>query len=176
MKNFRSTVIGFAVLIVLVSAGAAQSLSGSNTVFTDDIAPKAVHGSDIADNAVSGRTVYPDSITGADVNESTLSPRTFFAQVSAAGVVVRGSSAGISAVRKGGGIYVVAFPRNMTDCVAHANVAAFVGGTTTYLGADATVEMGRSNTAGAKTNEVGVVLYYAGSSRDSDFVLTAICP
>ncbi len=100
---------------MLMSAGAAQSLAGSNTVFTDDIAPKAVHGSDIADNAVSGRTVYPNRITGADVNEATLSPRIFLAQVTKTRVVARSSSAGISAVRKGVGLYEVAFPPTPTS-------------------------------------------------------------
>lgn len=71
--KIRSTLLGTTALVVLLTAGAAQSLSGSNTVFTDDIAPKQVYNSDLADNAVSGGKVYDNSLSGADIRNGTLS-------------------------------------------------------------------------------------------------------
>ena len=66
--------LGYTALTVMLTAGAAQSLSGSNTVFTDDIASGNVFNSDLATNAVTGAKVYPNSVTGADVNEKSLVP------------------------------------------------------------------------------------------------------
>jgi hypothetical protein len=72
--NIRSAIIGTTLLVVLLTAGAAQSLSGSNTVFTDDIVNGQVRNEDIAANAIGGGRVNDNSLTGADVNESTLVP------------------------------------------------------------------------------------------------------
>jgi len=69
----RSTIIGYTVLTLLLTAGAAHSLSGSNTVFSDDIVDGAVTTADIKTNAISGSRILDNAVTGADVNESTLS-------------------------------------------------------------------------------------------------------
>lgn len=58
---------GYAALVVLVSAGAAESLAGTNTVFTDDIVPGGVSTSDIRENAVTGSRVRNSSLTGSDL-------------------------------------------------------------------------------------------------------------
>jgi hypothetical protein len=71
--NIRYATFAAVLLVILVTAGAAQSLSGSNTVASDDIINGQVYGPDIANNAVSGAKIYPNSVTGADINESTLS-------------------------------------------------------------------------------------------------------
>lgn len=60
-------VAGYATLTVLLSAGAAQSLSASNTVFTDDIVDGQVTYADIRDNAMTGKKILNNSITGADL-------------------------------------------------------------------------------------------------------------
>jgi hypothetical protein len=72
MKSYRSTIIGFATLIVLLSAGAAQSLSGTNTVDSGDIVDGQVAYSDIRSNAITGSKVLDNSIAGTDISESTL--------------------------------------------------------------------------------------------------------
>ena len=69
-------------LILLLTAGAAQSLAGSNTVFTDDLVAGAVATSDIRDNAVTSGKVaaggifnsdlHDDAITGAKVLDETI--------------------------------------------------------------------------------------------------------
>jgi len=78
----RSTIISFAGLVLLLTAGAAQGLSGSNTVFSDDIVdgtithgdvkPNSLGGSRLLNNAITGSKVFNNSITGTDVNEATL--------------------------------------------------------------------------------------------------------
>lgn len=83
MQRHGSAIIGYVVLIVLLSGGAAQSLSGSNTVFSDDIVDKAVTANDLGtnsvtkvkvnDDAIGSAEVVDDSLTGADIKESTLS-------------------------------------------------------------------------------------------------------
>ena len=45
--NLKSTVIGSTLLVVLLTAGAAQSLSGSNTVTSDDIVDRTIVANDI---------------------------------------------------------------------------------------------------------------------------------
>lgn len=68
MNNHRSTIVGFAILIVLMGAGAAQGLAGSNTVFTDDIVDGQVAYSDIRDGAMTGKKILDNSVTGVDIN------------------------------------------------------------------------------------------------------------
>lgn len=81
--DVRSAVLGLAALVILLTAGAAQSLSGSNTVYSDDIVDNAVTSADlgtnsvtkpkVADNAIGGAEVLNNALTGSDINESTLS-------------------------------------------------------------------------------------------------------
>lgn len=72
MMKVRSAVLGTAVLVVMLTAGAAQSLAGSNTVFSDDIVDGQVAYADIRDNAMTGKKILDNSVTGADVNEASL--------------------------------------------------------------------------------------------------------
>jgi hypothetical protein len=60
-----------AVFLVL-SGGTAVALSGSNTVFSDDIVDGEVQNGDLGSNAVSGSKVFPSSLTGSDVAPSGL--------------------------------------------------------------------------------------------------------
>lgn len=77
-----AAVAGYVGLVVLVSAGAATGLSGSNTVYSDDIVDRAITGADlgtnsvsrvkIQDNAVAGSEVIDGSITGAEVRDGSI--------------------------------------------------------------------------------------------------------
>lgn len=69
----RSTIIGFALLVLLLTAGAAQGLSGSNTVFSDDIVDGTIITSDIKTGAVSSSRILDNGVTGSDTNEASLS-------------------------------------------------------------------------------------------------------
>ena len=119
--SIRSSAIGLAVVVVLMGAGAAQSLAGSNTVFSDDIAPGEVGYSDLRENAVTSSRIAnngvfsgdiaDNSVTGTDINESTIPgfKRVYFARVESNGTVAHGDP-GTTASRTGTGLYRVYFP------------------------------------------------------------------
>jgi len=133
-----STIIGYTLLTLLLTAGAAQSLSGSNTVFTDDIVDGAVTTPDIKANAVSGSKILNNSVTGTDLNESTIPGfrRIFRAQVAATGTfasptftIVSGDASAAQGNPTGADV-LVTFPNvgNVTACIAFANSAGVTGG------------------------------------------------
>lgn len=62
----------FAALTVLLTAGTAQSLSGTNTVDSGDIIDGQVKYIDLKDGSVAGKKILDNSVTGTDINESTL--------------------------------------------------------------------------------------------------------
>ena len=68
----RANALALAIIIVMVSAGAAQGLSGKNKVFSNDLAEGAVHSSDIKNGTIRGKDVKNNSLTAKDIDESTL--------------------------------------------------------------------------------------------------------
>lgn len=88
MKRQRGTVsrptavAGYVAVVLVMSAGAATGLSGSNTVYSDDIVDTAVKTADlgtnsvsrskIQDNAVAGTEVLDGSLSGADIRDGGL--------------------------------------------------------------------------------------------------------
>jgi hypothetical protein len=81
-KHIRSNIIGYIALFFALSTGSAVALSGSNTVFTDDIAndtftsPTQGQGglvaADLRPGSVGTSEATDNSLTGTDINESTL--------------------------------------------------------------------------------------------------------
>jgi hypothetical protein len=67
MKSIPANVAGYVVLIVILTAGAAQSLAGTNTVDSGDIIDGTIATPDLKTGAVSGSKILDNSITGADV-------------------------------------------------------------------------------------------------------------
>jgi hypothetical protein len=63
----HTTVAAYLSLFLVVTGGTAFALSGSNTVFSDDITNGQVKNSDVGANAIGGGKVGNDSLTGADV-------------------------------------------------------------------------------------------------------------
>lgn len=175
----RSTIIGFAVLTVLLTAGAAQSLSGTNTVFTDDIADgnvttqdiraNAVTSSRIIDGGVFGTDIANNSVTGADVNEATLDGnRTFFARVRASGDLVDGDA--LDATKTAAGRYSVTFPFDVQPCAGTANTSDFPGFDNRLPNAVTHTIMALNNIAGV------VITTTSGVETDGAFVLVLVCP
>lgn len=128
----RSAILGSAALAVLLTAGAAQGLSGSNTVYTDDIVDGQVTTSDIRENAVTssriatggvfGTDVADNSLTGADINESTLAiKKVYAARVNSDGSLVAGGDATSTTHDATFAIYTVTFPRDVSNCTAVAS-------------------------------------------------------
>src|SRR3954454_12335332 len=82
-----ANVVATLSLFLVLSGGTAVALSGSNTVFSDDIVDNQVKSTDVRDDtltgggltaadleagSVGGSEVGNDSLTGADVKESSL--------------------------------------------------------------------------------------------------------
>lgn len=65
-------VVAYTVLLVVLSAGTAQSLSGSNTVFSDDIVNGQVGYADIRDRAVGSRKILDGSIGAIDLGANSV--------------------------------------------------------------------------------------------------------
>jgi hypothetical protein len=85
--HIRSNIIGYVALFFALSTGSAVALSGSNTVFTDDITDNQVYSADVRNDTLSGgglaaadlkpgsvgtSEVVNNSLTGADVSEPSL--------------------------------------------------------------------------------------------------------
>ena len=144
----RSVYDVFAALALFfaLAGGSAYALSGSNTVFNDDIVndevttadvrndnlgfgglyqqdlgPNSVASSEIASGAVGSSEVQDNSLTGADVNESSfnLPPTTTATFAGQGNVNVTNSFSQIVAKNLPAGTYAIA---------ATANIAAGVGG------------------------------------------------
>jgi hypothetical protein len=81
MKSAPASIVGYVVLVVILTAGAAQSLTGTNTVDSGDIIDGTINtrdlkagsiaGSRLLNNGITGSKILNDSLTGADINEST---------------------------------------------------------------------------------------------------------
>lgn len=166
MKKHRSAIVGFAILFVLMTAGAAQSLSGSNTVFTDDIVDGAIYNPDIHDRAVTGRKILDDSVTGVDLNEATIPgfKRTYIAKVNLDGTLASGDAT--SSLRYNPGLYYVYFPAAAKITYGCAAVAT---SRTQYS------PTGYVNTT-VNTDYVSVRVTANAANADRPFDLVVVCP
>jgi hypothetical protein len=85
--HIRSNVIGYIALFFALSTGSAVALSGSNTVFSDDIVDNEVKAADVRNDTLAGgglaaadlqassvgtSEVANNSLNGGDINESLL--------------------------------------------------------------------------------------------------------
>lgn len=68
----RSVIIGYTAMLVLLSAGAAQGLSGTNTVDSGDIIDGQVTTPDIRAGAVSESRLLDGAVTGNKVKNQSL--------------------------------------------------------------------------------------------------------
>jgi hypothetical protein len=67
-----ANVVASLALFLVLSGGTAVALTGSNTVFSDDIVNGQVKATDLGPGSVGGSEVQDNSVTGADVKESSL--------------------------------------------------------------------------------------------------------
>jgi hypothetical protein len=65
-------ILGYIALTVILTAGAAQSLTGRNTVDSGDIIDGTISTSDLKTSAVSGSKILNNAVTGTDVDEASL--------------------------------------------------------------------------------------------------------
>lgn len=68
----RANALALAIIIVLVTAGAAQSLTGSDTVFSDDIVDGQVTNADVAVNTLTGNRLKDSAVTTAKIKDGTI--------------------------------------------------------------------------------------------------------
>jgi len=115
------TLFGYAALTVLLTAGAAQSLAGSDTVFSDDIVAGAVATSDIRENAVTSSRIANGGVFGADINGSQAGlKKIFVTRVRANGTKISGdaTSSARAATLLPSGSYQLQFPFPVGSCAA----------------------------------------------------------
>lgn len=62
-------IIGYTALTVILTAGAAQSLAGTNTVDSGDIVDGTISTPDLKNGAVSGSKILDNSVTSADIQD-----------------------------------------------------------------------------------------------------------
>jgi hypothetical protein len=169
-------ILGYTALTVILTSGAAQSLSGSNTVFTDDIVDNHVTNADLGSNSVTSNKVASNTLTGSDINESTLDlPKVLKAFVRVYGQTneVISFSGAQSVTRTSEGAYRLKFDRNITACVP-----AVIPGIPANLTGNASSGP-FSPTASAfslPTDEIAVLfLNDSGAAADTSFMLTLAC-
>jgi hypothetical protein len=80
-QHLRSNIIGYIALFFALSTGSAVALSGSNTVFTDDIVDNQVYSGDVRNDTLSGGglgapDLRPNSVGASEVSNLTWQPLT----------------------------------------------------------------------------------------------------
>lgn len=168
--------LGYTALIVILTAGAAQSLSGSNTVFSDDIVDGAIYNPDIHDRAVTGAKVANDSLTGSDINEAAIPgfKKVFTTRIRANGTEQSGDAT--SAASAGStGVYNVTFGFNVAPCSPHVTSTDFFDHGSVTTGTWANTLIGNVT----DTNVIQVQLWRVASGAATpvagSFVLTLVC-
>lgn len=70
--NKRSAIVGYAAIVILMTAGAAQGLAGTNTVDSGDIVDGQVTTPDIRSGAVSESRILDSAVTSNKVKDQSL--------------------------------------------------------------------------------------------------------
>jgi hypothetical protein len=71
-KSAPVSIVGYVLLTVILTAGAAQSLAGTNTVDSGDIVDGTISTPDLKTGALSGSKILDNSVTSADVANGSL--------------------------------------------------------------------------------------------------------
>ena len=71
-RRTTAHVVGYTALTLILTAGAAQSLSGSNTVFSDDIVDGTITHADVKANSIGGSKLLNNAVTGAKILDNSL--------------------------------------------------------------------------------------------------------
>lgn len=177
MRN-RSAILGYAVLTLILTAGAAQGLAGTNTVTSDDIVNESLTSADVKNEALTSSDIRNESLTGSDIRNGSLTGsdvagfrKVHFAHVDKDGDRIRGDATGADQIATGR--YEVRFAGfDVRSCVWSGSEADFIGGSA--LTANRVISIDTDD----DTDEVTV---YATSldtrvRADASFALIGVCP
>jgi len=67
MKSIPASILGYVILTVILTAGAAQSLTGTNTVDSGDIVDGTIKNIDIKPSTITGSRILDNSVGAADL-------------------------------------------------------------------------------------------------------------
>jgi hypothetical protein len=178
-----ANVISTLALFLVLSGGTAVALSGSNTVFTDDIANDTqpasggnpaggLVASDLRPNSVGSSEVANGSIAGADIADFSLTNQdvgVLFAEVNTNGTLANSSGGGVTSTSQGAGNYEIDFARNIATCTAVATLGPSTGAILPPG------EVSLTDTPGNAESVSVITWNSAGTSTDKPFRLVVVC-
>lgn len=166
MRN-RSAIIGYVMLTLILTAGAAQGLAGTNTVTSDDIVNETIKSSDVLNNSLTTSDIQNGSLRQSDFYATV--PNPYFAQVDSSGNREGGNA--VDADKESTGEYTVKFAgTDVRDC-------AWTGSEADFPGASSLVKRYIVSTdADSSSSEVTVHIAAAnGTKVNASFALVGIC-
>ncbi len=170
MRN-RSAIIGYAVLTLILTAGAAQGLAGTNTVSSDDIVNETVKSSDVRNGSLTTSDIKNGSLRSSDFYATV--PNAYFAQVDSDGNLEGGNA--VDADRESNGEYTVKFAgTDVKNC-------AWTGSEADFPGASSLAEHRYVLSTDADSSSSTVTVHITGNDAgtakpNASFSLVGICP
>jgi len=169
MRN-RSAILGYVMLTLILTAGAAQGLAGSNTVTSDDIVNETIKSSDVLNGSLTTSDIKNGSLRQSDFYPTV--PNAYFAQVDSSGNLEGGNA--IDADKESTGEYTVKFAStDVRNC-------AWTGSEADFPGASSLVNQRYVLTTDADSSSTRVTVHITGSdagvSQNASFALVGICP
>jgi hypothetical protein len=166
MRN-RSAIIGYVVLTLILTAGAAQGLAGTNTVTSDDIVNETVRSADVLNESLTSSDIRNGSLRVSDFHAAV--PNAYFAQVDSSGNREGGNA--VDADKEALGEYTVKFSgTDVRNC-------AWTGSESDFPGASSLVKRYIVSTdADSSSSKVTVHIAAAnGTKVNASFALVGIC-
>ena len=169
MRN-RSAIIGYAALTLILTAGAAQGLAGSNTVTSDDIVNESLRSADVKNESLTSSDIKNGSLRTSDFYAAV--PNAYFAQVDSGGDLEGGNA--ISSDRESTGEYTVRFSgTDVRNC-------AWTGSEADFPGAGSLVNHRYVVSTDADSSSTTVTVHITGTDSgvnpNASFALVGICP
>ena len=169
MRN-RSAIIGYAMLTVILTAGAAQGLAGTNTVTSDDIVNESILSSDIKNEQIRSSDILNGQVSLYDLSASV--PNAYFAQVDSGGNLEGGTA--FDSDREATGEYTVKFSgTDVRNC-------AWTGSEADFPGASSLVDHRYVVSTDADSSSTTVTVHITGTDTgvnpNASFALIGVCP
>jgi hypothetical protein len=168
--KLRSAIIGYAALTVLLTAGAAQGLAGTNTVTSDDIVNESILSSDIKNEQIRSSDILNGQVSVYDLSPSV--PNAYYAQVDSSGNLEGGNA--VDANKENSGEYTVKFSgADVRNC-------AWTGSEADFPGATSLINHRYVVSTDADSSSTTVTVHITGTDSgvhpNASFSLVGICP